>query len=113
MRNALFSLVLAFTLVPASGCKSTVPVDVADSIQVLRNNTHKLSEKYGSLLDRAEAPAGPAEETDEDSAARKAAWEKHKTHQKTLMGANNLLADKVLEWARVSEEEEEEKTHVD
>jgi hypothetical protein len=93
------------------GCKS-VSSDVVDSVQVLRDNTLSLSAEYSGLLDRAGPPAlpeGPEEETEAELTERKDAWQtkwdKHVSHEKTLMSANNRLAEKVLEWAQVNQEE--------
>jgi hypothetical protein len=85
---------LALVVIAATGC-SSVPSDVVESIGVLRENTHKLAENYSALLERS----GPAE------GQEAADWNKHTEHQKVLMGANNTLADKVYEWAKVSEED--------
>ncbi len=101
MRKLLFIAIL----LAATGC-SSVPADVVESIGVLRDNTHKLAQNYGALLERSTAPAGHALETNEQEAARLEAWAKRKTHQRLLMSANNTLADKVYEWAEVSKEED-------
>lgn len=85
---------LALVLFAATGCNS-VPADVADSIGVLRENTHKLAANYSALLERSAPAEGQAP----------ADWEKHKQHENTLMNANNTLADKVHEWAQVSKED--------
>ena len=97
MRKLLIILVLA------TGCAS-VPADVVESVDVLRNNTHKLSINYSALLDRADAPAAPEGESADEQADRLKGWAKHRKHQKMLMSANNTLADKVYEWAVVSAE---------
>lgn len=85
---------LLLILVFAVGCLS-VPTGVVSSIEVLKDNTHKLAKHYAAELDRAEAPAGQTEES----------WKKHVAHEKALMSVNNTLADKVHKWAAVSEED--------
>lgn len=100
-----FLLVLVVVL--AQGCCS-VPAEVAESADVLRDNTYALSSSYAALLERAGAPAledGPEDETDEDKTARvedhAEAWEKHVRHENALMGANNILADRMATWTAV------------
>ena len=115
MRNALITAVLVL-LIPVSGCACKVTDDVADSIEVLRDNTHSISKNYKALLDRSAAPAlppGPEGETPEQLKKRKSAhearWAKHITHQKALMSANNPLADRTNTWARVCTDREKPK----
>ena len=98
-------ILLIAALLVATGCNS-VPTEVVESIGVLRDNTHALSQKYDALLERSSAPDAASDaETDTEKQARLDKWIGHKQHQRLLMGANNTLADKVYEWAEVSQED--------
>jgi hypothetical protein len=84
-------LLAAWLLVGSIGC-TTVDQDVVDSIQVLRDNTAALGERYKALIQRS----GPVEgQTAED-------WGQHVLHENTLIDANKTLADQVLTWANTN-----------
>ena len=83
-----FSLLL--TAVLFVGCCNAPTEDVVDSIEVLRDNTHRLSQRYKDLLMQSK----PAEGQDPEH------WKKSVQRDTMLMKANNKLADKVLEWAK-------------
>lgn len=108
MKRVLLSLVVVISAGSfLAGCCS-VPEDVADSINVLHDNTYSLSASYSTLLDRAgppPLPAGPEGETAEALAARtarhEATWRSTVAHKKALMAANNTLADRVKTWAAI------------
>ena len=108
-------IVLGMVALLAGCATSSVPKDVADSVDVLHKNTHKLSTNYEKLLGRSEPPPlppGPAGEPQEEQAKRQkkydASWRMHVLHQKALMRANNTLADRVKIWARKSVRGEED-----
>jgi hypothetical protein len=93
MKNIILVIGLAF----ATGCTSAPTPDVVESIEVLRDNTRTLSQRYTALLKRS----GPADGEDEKK------WSSSVKRDTMLMEANNMLADKVLEWAQVASGEKE------
>ena len=102
MRQSLIALVVVL-----AGCCS-VPEDVAESADVLRDNTYSLSASYEALLDRAGPPAledGPEDETAKGLEERKedhqAKWDGRVKHKKALMSANNTLADRLATWTAI------------
>ena len=102
MKKFLLGLVVL-----AQGCCS-VSEEVAESVDVLRDNAHTLSANYTVLLERADVPTlenGPEDETDKDKAARveghAEAWKKHVKHENALMDANNILADRLATWTAI------------
>jgi hypothetical protein len=90
-------IVLIIGLAFATGCASAPTKDVVESIQVLRDNTHSLAQRYSALLKRS----APADGQDEKK------WSSDVKRDTMLMEANNMLADLVLEWARVASDEKE------
>ena len=97
-------LFLVVAVLLMAGCKAVVPPDVVDSIQVLRANTHALSNRYNILLDRSEAVPGEEDESEQAEEQRLLDWEENVKHEKILMNANNTLANKVYKWAEVCRE---------
>jgi len=94
MRSLLLSIALVFTM---QGCVA-VDADTIEAIDTLRDNTHKLAANYTALLESTVAPVA----TGQDPADALAQWVERVNHEKALMGANNLLADKVCEWAEAN-----------
>lgn len=100
-----FLLVLLVALV--SGCCS-VPEDVAESADVLRDNTHALAADYEALIERADAPdlePAPEGETEDAKAERvdkrDEDWVAYVKHKKALMKANGVLADRLATWTAI------------
>lgn len=103
VKNFLFALIVALV----SGCCS-VPEDVAESADVLRDNTYSLAVHYEALIERAGPPvlkAAPEGETAKALMARTKkrdeAWDGYVMHKKALMSANNTLADRLATWTAI------------
>ena len=119
VKSFLFVLIVALV----SGCCS-VPEDVAESADVLRDNTYSLAAHYEALIERAGPPvlnAAPEGETAKALVARTKkrdeAWGGYVKHKKALMSANNTLADRLATWTaicagktKVEEPEDEDET---
>ena len=103
VKNFLFALIVALV----SGCCS-VPEDVAESADVLRDNTYSLAVHYEALIERAGPPvlkAAPEGETTKALVARtkkrEEAWDGYVKHKKALMSVNNILADRLATWTAI------------
>jgi len=94
------NLILILCFVCATGCAAAPTPDVVESLEVLRDNTHKLSTHYTELLKRS----GPKDPEDDKSTKE---WSQRVKHDTMLMEANNQLADKMLKWAQVASGEKE------
>jgi hypothetical protein len=93
MKNIILIIGLTF----ATGCASSPTPEVVESMEVLRDNTLTLSQRYTALLKRS----GPDEGQDEKK------WSSSVKRDTMLMEANNMLANKMLEWASVASGEKE------